>query len=273
MTSSDHPKAARVQSRDGTQISYFTVGEGPPLLLVHGAVSDHYRWGALMPHLEPYFTVHAVDRRGRGESGDQPEWSIEREYEDIAAVADRISEESNSPVYVYGNSYGGICAFGGAARTSNICKLALYEGWPPVYPEKFAPPAGFLDRAEALLTAGDLEGVVELTLLESAKMTREELAAFKAHPSWAGRVAAAHTLPREEKAFYENSFSPEQAAMITIPTLLLSGSESPDWYPEVEIVAAALPDARIEILEGQGHGADITAPEMVAGQLLGFFLE
>jgi pimeloyl-ACP methyl ester carboxylesterase len=273
MTRSDESQSARVQSRDGTRIGFFTTGEGPSLLLVHGGVSDHNRWGALLPHLEPHFKVHAMDRRGRGVSGDHEEWSIEREYEDVAAVVDRIAADSGSPVYVYGNSYGGICSFGGAALTSNIRKLVLYEGWPPVYPEKFAPPAGFLEKAEALMAAGDREGVVEITLLEAAKMTRDELAAFKAQPSWPGRVAAAHTLPREERAFYENSFSPEQAAQINVPTLLLSGSESPDWYPEVETVAAALPDARIEILEGQGHGADITAPKMIAERLLEFLQE
>jgi pimeloyl-ACP methyl ester carboxylesterase len=269
----DESRRTQVQSRDGTQIGYFSSGQGPSLLLVHGSVSDHHRWAALLPYLEPHFTVHAMDRRGRGASGDREEWAIEREYEDVAVVVDGIAADSGSPVYVYGNSYGGICAFGGAALTSNIRKLVLYEGWPPVYPANFAPPEGFLDRAETLLAAGDLEGVVEITLLEAAKLPREELAAFKAQSSWSRRVAAAHTLPREERAFYENTFSRKQAAKITVPTLLLSGSESPDWYPEVEIVAAALPDAQIEILKGQGHGADITAPEMVAERLLAFLQE
>jgi pimeloyl-ACP methyl ester carboxylesterase len=54
---------------------------------------------------------------------------------------------------------------------------------------------------------------------------------------------------------------------------LLTGSQSPDWNPEVETVAAALPDARIAVLEGQGHVADITAPELVAKHLLAFLKE
>jgi pimeloyl-ACP methyl ester carboxylesterase len=273
LTGNNEPTLTRVGSRDGTQIGFYTTGNGPPLLLVHGGVGDHSRWGALLPYLEPHFTVHAMDRRGRGASGDHPHWSIEREYEDVAAVVDMISERSGSSVAVYGNSYGGICAFGGAQLSANISRLVLYEGWPPVNPETFAPPEGFLDRAEALLAAGDGEGVVEMTLLEAAKMTEEELRAFKAHPSWPARVAAAHTLPREERAFYEIPFNSEQAAKISVPTLLLTGSNSPDWNPEVETVAAALPDARIAVLEGQGHAADIAAPELVAEQLLAFLRE
>jgi pimeloyl-ACP methyl ester carboxylesterase len=65
-------------------------------------------------------------------------------------------------------------------------------------------------------------------------------------------------------------FDPKQAAQITTPTLLLIGSESPDWRPEVETVAAALPDVRVAILDGQTHTADIIAPELVAEQVFAF---
>ena len=59
-----------VSSRDGTEITYWTSGGGPPLVLAHGAPADHTRWRPLLPYLEPYVTVHAIDRRGRGASGD-----------------------------------------------------------------------------------------------------------------------------------------------------------------------------------------------------------
>jgi pimeloyl-ACP methyl ester carboxylesterase len=65
----------RVQSRDGTEIAYWTTGHGPPLVLVHGTPADHTRWWPLLPHLERHFTVHAIDRRGRGASGDSPEYT------------------------------------------------------------------------------------------------------------------------------------------------------------------------------------------------------
>lgn len=101
-------------SADGTEIAWFTSGEGRPLLLVHGSLGDHTRWGALQPHLEPHFTVHTVDRRGRGASGEAAEYALEREFEDVAAVIGAIAEDAGSPVHVYGNSYGGLCAFGAA---------------------------------------------------------------------------------------------------------------------------------------------------------------
>ena len=125
----------RVVSRDGTQIGCWTSGEGPPLVLVHGAMADHTRWRPLLPYLEPHATVHAIDRRGRGASGDGPDYQVAREFEDIAAVVDAVAEASGSAVDLYGHSYGGFCAFGGAALTANISRLVLYEGWPSPNPD------------------------------------------------------------------------------------------------------------------------------------------
>jgi pimeloyl-ACP methyl ester carboxylesterase len=101
----------RVVSRDGTEIAYWTSGEGPPLVLVHGAPDDHTRWHPLLPYLESHATVHAMDRRGRGASGDAPGYHLAREFEDVAAVVDAVAEASGSAVDVYGHSFGGLCAF------------------------------------------------------------------------------------------------------------------------------------------------------------------
>ena len=53
MTASDQATLSHTTSRDGTAIVYWTTGEGPPLVLVHGTSADHTRWDALRPHLEP----------------------------------------------------------------------------------------------------------------------------------------------------------------------------------------------------------------------------
>jgi pimeloyl-ACP methyl ester carboxylesterase len=74
----------RVVSGDGTAIAYWTSGVGPPLVLVHGTTADPTRWRPLLPYLEPHATVHAIDRRGRGASGDAPDYQVTREFEDVA---------------------------------------------------------------------------------------------------------------------------------------------------------------------------------------------
>jgi pimeloyl-ACP methyl ester carboxylesterase len=255
-------------SRDGTEIGYWTSGTGSPLVLVHGGAGDHARWDPLLAHREPHVTAHAMDRRGRGASGDNPDWSLKREHEDVAAVVDAVAETSSSKVAVYGHSGGGYCAFHAVMITPNIDKLALYEGWPLPNPEVMAVSPEVVERMESLLDEGDRETVVETLMRDIVKMSEDEITEYKNHPSWTDRVAAAHTLPRELRAFGEERFDPEEAGKIAVPTLLMAGTEGPDW--QVETVAASIPNAHVEVLEGQGHAADVVAPELTAERLLRF---
>jgi pimeloyl-ACP methyl ester carboxylesterase len=261
----------RVTSLDGTEIAFWTSGEGPPLVVVHGTPADHTRWQPLLPYLEPYVTVHAMDRRGRGASTDGPDYDLAREFEDVAAVADAVAESARSKVDVYGHSHGGFCAFGAATRTPNIRKLVLYEGWPAPDPTVFALPAEVEARLDALLGQGDRAAVVETVFRHFELLSEEDLRAFRAAPSWPGRVAAAHTITRELRAEARAILDAELAARITIPVLLLVGEKSSDpARVSVDAVVSALPDARIIVLKGQEHVADALAPEMFAAHLLAF---
>jgi pimeloyl-ACP methyl ester carboxylesterase len=261
----------QVTSRDGTKIAYWTSGEGPPLVLVHGASADHTRWQPLLPYLEPHATVHALDRRGRGASGDGPAYDLAREFEDVAAVVDAVAEASGSLVDLYGHSFGGLCAFGAATLTANLGRLVLYEGWPPVDPNARRLPPGLGERLDALLAEADHDAVVETMFREVVLMPEAEVAALRAQPSWPARVAAAPAIARELRAIPEVPFDPQQAARITVPTLLLTGSISDDPFAaDTGTVAATLPDARAVVLEGQQHVADILAPALVAAHLLAF---
>jgi pimeloyl-ACP methyl ester carboxylesterase len=274
MAGSAEATMTRVESRDGTEIAVWTSGHGPPLVLVHGAVADHSRWRPLLPHLEPHVTVHAMDRRGRGASGDAPGYAIEREFEDVAAVVDAVADASRSAADLYGHSFGGLCAFGGATLTAGIGRLVLYEGWPPADARARELPPGVGGRLDALLAEGNRDAVVETMFREVVLMPEAEITALRAQPAWPARVAAARTIVRELRAIPQVPFDPGQAARIAVPTLLLTGSDSDDPFAaDLATVAAALPDARIGVLDGQRHVADILAPELFARRLLAFLGE
>ena len=116
-----------IRSVDGTRIGFVTSGTGPPLVMVHGSTADHRVLSRVVPLLEPHYTVHAVDRRGRGLSDDAASYDISLEYADLARVVDRLSAETGVAVSLYGHSYGAVCALGAAALTSNLSRLFLYE--------------------------------------------------------------------------------------------------------------------------------------------------
>jgi pimeloyl-ACP methyl ester carboxylesterase len=260
-----------VVSRDGTEIAYWTSGDGPPLVLVHGAPADHTRWRPLLPFLEQHVAVHAIDRRGRGASGDAWLYSLEREYEDVAAVVDAVAAAGGQRVDVYGHSHGGLVAFGAATLTANIRNLVLYEGWPLPDPSMYALPADVMKRMDRLLAEGDRDGVVEALFRSVEAVSDEDMAALRSASSWSGRVAAAHTLPREISGETQARLEPGQATKIRVPVLLVTGEDSTDpAKAEVGAVAAALPDARQLTLRGQQHIADILDPERFAKHLLEF---
>lgn len=269
MTRIEESTVTRLLSRDGTEIAYWTSGEGSPLVLVHGTTADHTRWRPVLPYLEPHATVHAMDRRGRGASGDAPDYHLEREYEDVAAVIDAAAEASGSAVDVLGHSFGGVCAFGAATLTSNIRRLVLYEGWPAPNPGALAMPPAVEERMTALLAEGEREAALETFFREVVHMPDEELTVYRALPAWQARIAAVHTIAREDRAI--PAFDPEQVRKITVPVLLMIGADSPEAIKaDYETVADALPDARVTVMEGQQHIAIDLIPEEFSQRVLDF---
>ncbi|MDF2975894.1 MAG: alpha/beta hydrolase [Actinomycetospora sp.] len=256
----------RVTSADGTPIAVWRSGDGPPLVLVHGTVADHSRWDPVLPAFEQRHTVHAVDRRGRGASSDAEDYAIEREFEDLAAVVDALGE----PVILVGHSYGALCGLEAALISGGFRALVLYEPSIEVAgAEVYSPEV--IERLEALLRAGDRDGVVETVALRVAGARSEVVAALRSRPVWRARVAAAHTVPRELRASKAYRFDPERFRDLAVPTLLLTGSESaPGYRRAVEAVDAALPDSRIVEMPGQGHGAVDTGTDLFTTEVLRF---
>lgn len=260
-----------VISHDGTPIAYFRSGSGPPLVLVPGTgAANPIAWTAVVPALEEHFTICAVDRRGHGKSGDSTAYAIEREYEDIAAVVDSLGE----PAHLLGHSFGGLLALEAALRTRNIRTLVLYEPALGTLGGVLQYPAGFLDRLEALLEAGDREGALTLHYHENVGMTPGEIEQFRSSPAWQERLGLAHTLAREMRADERYVFDAQRFKDLHTPTLLLQGGDSADVLKGGTItLAAALPDSRIVVMPGQQHIAMYTAPEIFVHEVLTFLLD
>jgi pimeloyl-ACP methyl ester carboxylesterase len=256
-------------SKDSTPIAYERSGEGIPLVLIHGAAADHSRWAPVLPELEKHFAVYAVDRRGRGESGDVEPYAIEREYEDVAAVVDSIP----GPVNLLGHSYGAICSLEASLKTSNLGKLILYE--PPIFADvKKNYSTDSMDRMNSHLHAGEREKALLIFLQEIALIPENEIDMLRSLPGWSSRVAAAHTIIREEANVDSYILKPERFSHMKTPTLLLLGGDSPPFYKAaIDALNKSILNSRIAMMPGQRHAAMETAPELFLSEVIGFLAE
>lgn len=110
-------------SADGTRIAYDRLGEGPPVLLVSGILSDRSQLRPLAEELAHRFTVLNYDRRGRGQSGNTMPYAVDREVEDLAALVAEVGGRAS----LYGHSSGAGLALTAAASGAPIARLILHE--------------------------------------------------------------------------------------------------------------------------------------------------
>ncbi len=253
-----------VRSADGTTITYDEVGAGPPLVLVHGSVSDRTYWAPVVPALAERFTVVSIDRRGRGDSGDAQRYAVGREAEDIAAVVDAIGE----PVHLLGHSYGGICALEAALLTPNLAALTLYE---PAIIAGGTIPVEFVAQLEALIAAGERDAAVELMMGELVGLPADVLVELRAdRAAWQPMADSVHTLPRELRAVDSFVFTAPRYQEIDVPVVLLEGTESPpELRAGIGLAHAAIAGSRVVLMPGVDHEAVTTGPDVLVAALTG----
>jgi pimeloyl-ACP methyl ester carboxylesterase len=255
-----------VTAADGAPVAVWVEGRGPALVLVHGSIADHTTFDAFVAVLGQHFTTYAMDRRGFGATPDVGEYTIEVDFADVADVADAIAARTGQPVVLWGHSYGANCAMGGAARTANVSHLVLYE------PSLGLPyPPGSIERIDAALADGDHDAAIVAVLVDVLEMTAADVDALRADPLWPARLAAAPTIPRECRAEQGWVYRPGHFDTVTAATLLITGSDSvPDIVDATRRAAAAIPGARVQVLDRHGHFAHKTDPAMVTALIRDF---
>jgi pimeloyl-ACP methyl ester carboxylesterase len=257
----------RISSRDGTPIAFDRLGDGPPVILVPGLFQHRAAdpgTAELAALLAPRFTVFHYDRRGRGDSGDTPPYAVEREIEDVGALIEAAGGSSA----LYGMSSGGALALEAAARGLAVTKLAVYE--PPFTDDegKIGPEEELAAGVAAHVEAGRPGDAVAL-FMTSAGMPAEAVEEMRQAPFWAGLESVAHTMPYDLALMGDTTLLSERAPLVTVPTLVLDGGDSPPWgRKSADAVAAAVPGAERRTLEGQTHEV---APEVLAPVLAEFF--
>jgi pimeloyl-ACP methyl ester carboxylesterase len=257
-------------------LSYQVVGEGDPLVLVHGSWNDHTSWQpAIDADVRSSFRVVTYDRRGHGQSEAGPGQGTRRQDEDdLEALIERLGP---APAHVAGNSFGAAITLGLAARRPELLRtLTVHE--PPLVaivaddPEamrELRPTQASIDAALSHLRAGEHE--------QGARLFVEEVALGPG--VWDQLPAEVRgTFVRNAPTWLDEQSDPEWATLdldalsrCTAPVLLSRGSESPAWLSTIlDRLATALPRARRQTIEGAGHIPHVTHPQQYVAALTRF---
>jgi pimeloyl-ACP methyl ester carboxylesterase len=267
-----------VQSADGTAIAFTKAGQGPPLILVDGALCSR-SFGPmpkLAAELVPHFTVYTYDRRGRGASGDTPPYAPDREVDDLEALAAVAGEDAVAgevgTVCVHGTSSGAALALEAAKRVPAIARLAVYE--PPFIVDgtRSPMPDDYLPELRQLVAEGRRGDAVKM-FLRFVGTPAIFTAVMPLTPAWSKLKAAAPTLPYDITLLQDHQrgepLTAAQWAGVKPPTLVAAGGKSPAWMTNAtRALADALPDARYQTLPGQNH---MVRPQAIAPVLTAFF--
>ncbi len=264
------PFERKVFSKNGTAIAFDRIGNGPPVILVDGALC--YRGmgqsGQLADLLAQHFTVFTYDRRGRGASGDTAPYAVEREVEDIAALLG----EAGGAAFVWGTSSGAALALEAANRLRGIKKLALYEA-PFIVDDTRPTTENGWDRISAAVAVDRRSEAVKLFLKLVGVPGFVRVLMPLMIPVWSKLKAVAHTLPYDGTIVRDNQrgkpLPAGRWASVTIPVLVMDGGNSPVWMRHANrALASVLPHAQCRTLVGQTH---MLKPKAHAPILVEFF--
>jgi pimeloyl-ACP methyl ester carboxylesterase len=171
------PRLLKMSMSDGALIALEVGGNGPSLLLVHGTAGTRKSWARVTPLLQSRYQTFAMNRRGRGDSRDGSTFSLAREAEDIARVADQLP----GPVFVVGHSYGAIATFEALRLTGKIQRCVLYE---PPFPVAGGKGGVSPDAVCAAVAAGDNERAMLTFFRDYVQLPAPMIEGFRADQSW-----------------------------------------------------------------------------------------
>lgn len=257
-------------SSDGTVIAYDKAGSGPPLVLVDGALCTRTigPGKGLARQLSEHFTVYSYDRRGRGDSGDNQQYSVDREIEDLHAVIAQAGQE----ILLFGQSSGAVLALQAAARLPDVKRLAIYEA--PFVVDGTRPPTGpeYYEQLTSMIAAGKRGSAVKL-FLQRVGLPTPVIAVMRITPLWPKLKSLAPTLPYDALVTVEyqqgKPLTHEDWAGAEQRTLVLAGGNSKPWMQNgMKAIANALPNAEHRVLDRQTHNL---RPKVVAPELVRFF--
>ena len=250
-----------VTSKDGTRIAYERSGSGPPVIIVDGALCRRAFGPSekLAAQLAQHFTVYRYDRRGRGDSGDAPSYTPDREVEDLAALV----QAAGGRVGLLGLSSGAALSLNAAASGLPLTGVVAYE---PPYVDDGGTRGGaeFERRLKEFIARGDRAGAVTYFMRDMVGAPAPMVLIMRFVPGvWGKLKAVAHTLPYDAALMTAFRIPRLRFAAIKVPVLVMHGSKTDARLKEAATaIAQVVPHAQHRELAGQTHNVkpDVLTP-------------
>lgn len=242
---------------NGLEIAYERAGDGPPLVLVHGAADDGRVWRPQVAALADEFTVIAWDEPGAGRSSDVPAEFGLADYADcLAAVIEALGL---GPAHVVGHSWGGTVVQALYRRhpglVATLVLVDTYAGWKgslageevaarvaAMRQALAAPPARFDPTLPGLFAGAPPAEFVALLEEIAADVRVESL--------------------RSQLAIMAEADLRDVLPTIAVPTLLLWGER--DVRSPIGVAREferTIPDAALVVIPGAGHVPHLERPD------------
>ena len=260
---------------NGFDMPYLEVGEGPPLVCVHGSLCDFRIWSAVLGPLTQQHRVIAVSLRhffpahwdGVGDT-----YSIAQHVDDVIGF---IAAFDTGTVDLMGHSRGGHICFRVAQRRPDLLrKLILAEPGgeldgtlDPDYRPGPSPLAARIAASADVIAKGDVDGGLQIFI-----------DALEGPGAWKRLPATAKQLLRDNATTLIGQtrdqrppFSKADAEAITTPTLFIGGAHTRGVLPKVlHALAANVKGARTELIPGTTHPMFEQAPQRYCEIVLEF---
>ena len=266
-----------VISRDGTIVSFLSVGKGNGVIVLPGVLSMASDYAAFASALADKFSVHTLERRGRGRSGPQGDgYCIQKEIDDVLAV-----QQDTGAKFLVGHSYGGLIALE-AARNNNIfTRIAVYE--PGVSIDGSMPVYWMARYKKKLAYKRNLDALVEFTLVDAptrlaklpAWMMKLMLRLFFIrYPNSRHMLKLLQQNLSEWREIVKLDGHYVDYREVSAPVLLLYGGRSDSRAVDlvIERLSAVIPHCETRVFPKLDHfGIERTAPKEVAKEIEMFF--
>jgi 3-oxoadipate enol-lactonase len=259
----------RIKSEDA-EIVYWSLGEGPPVGLLHPFPVNHEFWLPVAEVLATRYRVVLPDLRGHGDSGiGEGPATMEKHAADIAGVMDD-AEMGRAPLV--GVSIGGYALFEfwrkyrGRVAALGLCNTKAPADGPEARAGRLQAASDVLDRG----TEPFFESMVQRVMAKNTRETRPDLVDGALRMM---RKMSAEDVAQVQRGMAARPDSVETLKTINVPTLLVTGDDDAmTGVNEAELMRQHIPGSQLRVIPKAGHYSAWEQPGETA-KLLRQFLD